>query len=101
MELSKLRFQNKHWDNLDVLSEDIHLKQLLSAPLILRHPVEEKLRLNEDKVYIIRGPRQIGKTSLAKRKLKGLIDEDKDPKRTFSPYPSTMHEDTPFVDLRI
>jgi predicted AAA+ superfamily ATPase len=83
MELSKLRFQNKHWDNLEALREDIHLKQLLSAPLILRHPVEEKLRLNEDKVYIIRGPRQIGKTSLAKRKLKGLIDEHKDPKRAF------------------
>jgi len=63
MELAKLRFQNRHWDNIEVLREDIHLKQLFSAPLILRHPAEEKLRLNEDKVHIIRGPRQIGKTS--------------------------------------
>ena len=83
MELAKLRFQNRHWDNVELLREDLHLKQLLNAPLILRHSIEDKVKLTEDKVYIIRGPRQIGKTTLVKRKLKELLDRDMPPRRTF------------------
>lgn len=83
MELAKLRFQNRHWDNVELLREDLHLKQLLNAPLILRHSIEDKVKLNEDKVYIVRGPRQIGKTTLVKRKLKELLDRDMPPRRTF------------------
>jgi len=37
MDLARLRFQKRHWDNPELLIEDIHLKQLLSVPLVLRH----------------------------------------------------------------
>ena len=52
MELSRLRFQNRYWDNPELLKEDIHLKQLFSAPVVLKHPVEEMLKIDQDRVYI-------------------------------------------------
>jgi len=73
MELSRLRFQNRYWDNPELLKEDIHLKQLFSAPVVLKHPVEEMLKIDQDRVYIIRGPRQVGKTTLLKKLMQALI----------------------------
>ena len=67
MELGKLRFQNKYWDNKKLLNEDFHLKQLYQAPFILFHPIEKDIKLNEDRIYIVRGPRQIGKTTFLKK----------------------------------
>jgi len=37
MELSKLRFQNRYWNNPELLKEDIHPKQLFSAPIVLMY----------------------------------------------------------------
>jgi predicted AAA+ superfamily ATPase len=83
MELSRLRFQNKHWDSSEFLKEDLYLKQLFKASIVLKHPIEEKLKLNEDRVYIIRGPRQIGKTTLLKKLIKNLIENNIAPRRIF------------------
>ncbi len=83
MDLSKLRFQNKFWDRAELIEEDFHLKLLQKHPLTLTHPIEQKIQLDEDRIYIIRGPRQVGKTTLSKKILKNLLKRGIPPKRLF------------------
>ncbi len=83
MELSKLRLQNPQWDSVELFFSDPLLKQLAQLKLILRFPLEKKIRPEPGRLYILRGPRQIGKTTLLKRIIKSLLEEGIEPQRIF------------------
>lgn len=75
MELFRLREQNPYWENPQNIEKDFHIKTLSTLPFEIINPVENKIDLFEDGIFIIRGPRQIGKTTLLKRKIKGLLNK--------------------------
>lgn len=81
MELARLREQNPYWDNPDKIKEDAHLERLASLPVEMTHPVEKNIYLGKDGIFIIRGPRQIGKTTFAKRAIRELLSKGVDPRR--------------------
>ena len=84
MELNRLFEQNRFWEERNVLLEDAHIRAIEDSPLEIVNPVEHKIRLDEDRVYILRGPRQVGKTTLLKKLVKRLIFErGVEPRRVF------------------
>lgn len=83
MELGLLFEQNRFWEDKDVLNSDPHIRALSEAPLKIVHPSEHRINFNEDRVYVIRGPRQVGKTTLLKASVKKLLERDIDPRRVF------------------
>ena len=69
MELIRLREQNFYWENPEEIASDPHLENLASLPLEIVNPVEKDLDLNKEGIFIIRGPRQVGKTTFLKRSI--------------------------------
>lgn len=66
MKLEALRFQNPHWDGKEHFLRDPALEKLKAAPKVLFHPIKERVILESDRVIVMKGPRQIGKTTLIK-----------------------------------
>lgn len=84
MELVRLREQNRWWDSPDALGMDYHLKAVAAAPFPINHPVEKMINLAQNRLYILRGPRQVGKTTILKKLIKNLITSDgADPRSIF------------------
>jgi len=83
MELIRLREQNLYWENPREIGNDPHLETLASFPLEIVNPVEKSVNLNKDGIFIIRGPRQVGKTTFLKRIVKELLKQGINPKRIF------------------
>lgn len=84
MELVRLREQNRWWDSLDALNTDLHLRAVADAPFPMIHPAEKTINLTQDRLYILRGPRQVGKTTILKKFIRKLItSEEADPRSIF------------------
>ncbi len=83
VELSKLRLQNPQWESIELFLNDPLLKQLRELKVILKFPVEDRIQSEPGRLYILRGPRQIGKTTLLKRMIKSLLEEGVEPQRIF------------------
>ncbi len=83
VELERLRFQNPQWDNINNFQNDPILLRLKQAQKILKNPVQEKIKLEKERVYILRGPRQIGKTTLVKTIIENLLLEGTNPFEIF------------------
>jgi predicted AAA+ superfamily ATPase len=72
MELTRIVEQSPWWTQGDVAT-DPHLARFEALPVRLCHPVEAALDLGRTGIYVLRGPRQIGKTTLLKRKVRELL----------------------------
>lgn len=72
MDLARIVEQSPWWGSSSVAS-DPHLARFDGWPLTLSHPVEATLDLGRTGVYVLRGPRQIGKTTLLKRAVRDLV----------------------------
>lgn len=81
MELIRLREQNFYWENPEEIARDPHLENLASLPLEIVNPVEKDLDLNKEGIFIIRGPRQVGKTTFLKRTIRELLRGGINPRR--------------------
>ena len=81
MELIRLKEQNPYWENVEKIKGDPHLEMLASSPREIVNPVEKSIDLKSEGVFIIRGPRQIGKTTFLKRTIRDLIKTGTDPRR--------------------
>jgi predicted AAA+ superfamily ATPase len=79
MKLETLRFQNPHWDRVENFFRDPSLERLKKAPKILVHPIKNRIILESDRIFIMKGPRQIGKTTLVKLLMKEMLQQGKSP----------------------
>lgn len=79
MKIDTLRFQNPHWDRVENFFHDPSLERLKTAPKILFHPIKTRIPLEKDRVIVMKGPRQIGKTTLLKLMIKELLEGGKSP----------------------
>jgi hypothetical protein len=66
MDLSTLTEQNIWWQNPGQISSDPTLNALADLTYIWEPQVLEEFDLAKDLVYILKGPRQVGKTTLLK-----------------------------------
>lgn len=62
---------NPWWGNREAVQNDPHLRRLRDVELVFEHPIP--FDLDTDAVYTLRGPRQVGKTTLLKRIIQFLI----------------------------
>lgn len=73
MDYSKLKDSNPWWENKGFIDRDIHLAKLEKQKIKWDYKIIENL--NEG-VYSIRGPRQVGKTTWIKQKIKSLLEKN-------------------------
>ena len=71
MDYSKLKEANPWWENKNLIDNDINLVRLEKQKIKWQYSIIESL---EDGIYSLRGPRQVGKTTWIKQKIKSLLE---------------------------
>lgn len=74
MELSMLRDSNPWWENEQWDGKDFHLVNVEKQKIKWNYKVLDKL---DEGIYSLRGPRQVGKTSWIKQKIRELLKKGK------------------------
>jgi len=69
-----LTILNKWWKNKDRILEDKHIVEFNRKKYKWRPMVLDEISLKIDNIYSIRGPRQVGKTTLIKLIIKNLLE---------------------------
>lgn len=65
--------QNPWWKNPEAIEADPYIVALKSHPFSWNPPVEEAIPLETGSIHTLRGPRQAGKTTTAKRLVRKLL----------------------------
>lgn len=68
--------RNPWWGSLDGFASDPHLQRLAQAPFQRSPSALQTIRASEPNVYTLRGPRQVGKTTLLKQLASRLVREE-------------------------
>ena len=76
MDFAALAAQNPWWSDPRRLDDDPHLEALADQPVAWTPRLAHLFRLGADRVYTLRGPRQVGKTTLVKLLLRRLLREE-------------------------
>ncbi|HLC33115.1 MAG TPA: AAA family ATPase, partial [Candidatus Nanoarchaeia archaeon] len=79
MEITGIAVQNPWWADKEAINEDAKIKEFLTAPIKWRPRIIKYMPLDKDVIYSVRGPRQVGKTTLVKIVIKELLEKDTDP----------------------
>src|SRR3989338_8672846 len=79
MEIQQLAIQNPWWAKKESIDEDVKIKEFLAAPVKWRPRLLKYMPLDRDVIYSVRGPRQVGKTTLVKVVIKDLIEKNTNP----------------------
>lgn len=66
MQLERIAAQNPWWQDRGAIHEDRHLQELERSPIHRRPQVIGEFALEPELIYTLRGPRQVGKTTLLK-----------------------------------
>lgn len=80
MDFSEISRQNPWWKNASEISNDEKIRQLDAAKVPWNPRLKYFIKFDRDKIYTLRGPRQVGKTTLCKTLIRDLIADDKEPK---------------------
>lgn len=81
MEITILARQNPWWQDPDKIEEDYHIA-LFNESKVKQYPkLLKEFDFNGNYVYMLRGPRQVGKTTLLKLLIRDCIEKDKIPSK--------------------
>jgi predicted AAA+ superfamily ATPase len=69
--LDQFARQNRWWLDPSEVDRDRHLRRLREAPLRWEPPLP--FRFDRDAIYTLRGPRQVGKSTILKRQIAALL----------------------------
>jgi len=75
--------QNPWWKKKEAIAQDKHLNELEKSSVKWQPRIRYKFNLDKDIVYTLRGPRQVGKTTLLKSMIRDLLDKAPDPRLIF------------------
>ena len=89
MEMRELAKRNPWWKNKELILEDRNLKQREGSKVDWTPRIKYKFTLTEDAIYTVRGPRQVGKTTLVKIMMKELLETVSYPEQIFL-YPCDL-----------
>jgi hypothetical protein len=76
MEINNLNEANPWWGDRLWHEKDFHLENLRKQKIFWRYKIFDSF---DEGIYSLRGPRQVGKTTFIKEKIKGIL-QDTDPK---------------------
>jgi len=71
MEYTRLKEANPWWENKDSIKQDLHLSRVERQKSKWNYNIIDNL---EEGIYSIRGPRQVGKTTWIKQKIRELLE---------------------------
>lgn len=77
---SSVQSQNPWWENPSAITEDQHLLAIKDKPYRYTPSLVHEIQFGAGDIYIIRGPRQVGKTTTIKMMIERLLHESVDPK---------------------
>lgn len=75
--------QNPWWKKREAIKQDKHLVALAKSKVPWRPRIGYKFQFDKDIVYTLRGPRQVGKTTLLKDLISNFLDGGIDPRMLF------------------
>ncbi len=81
--MDELLLQNPWWENKDSIKDDVNIKKLKKRKFVYEPSLFKPSELQEDAVYTLRGARQVGKTTLVKLIIKGLLKKNVHPRNIF------------------
>ena len=64
---------NPWWENPQSIDADFHIREIVGKPYYFDNPLKKDLKLDPGKTSILRGSRQVGKTTLLKEKIREAI----------------------------
>src|SRR3989338_3656554 len=76
MELLDIRRQNPWWEAKERVNEDPKIRDYISAKVKWMPRLKKYISMDKNVVYSIRGPRQVGKTTLIKIIIKELLEKN-------------------------
>ena len=76
MSIPKLVAQNSFWKDPELIEEDKYIQNWEASPFKWWPRLIETIDWNIDLLYTLRGPRQVGKTTLLKLKIRDLIKRE-------------------------
>ncbi|MEA1864336.1 MAG: ATP-binding protein [Euryarchaeota archaeon] len=83
MDITDYAVQNVWWKGTTHINDDRHIRSYLDKKYRWRSQIPDEMRLDPGNIFTIRGPRQIGKTTLVKLIVKSVIEEGADGKSVF------------------
>lgn len=83
MNLTDISQQNPWWKNRDKISDDKEIREFQAAKIKWVPRLKYTIKFDRDKIYTLRGPRQVGKTTLIKNLIKDLLFQIEDSKSIF------------------
>jgi len=84
MTIEILGRQNPWWTEISLINDDPYLAEYDHAPLKWEPSHFHTLKLDQDLIYILLGPRQVGKTTLFKLLIRSLLVREAFPQEPFS-----------------
>ena len=75
--INTLRSQNRWWINEEAIYKDRYIAQKEASAAKWSPRIKHFFKFDEDVVYTLRGPRQVGKTTLVKELIKELIEKSR------------------------
>lgn len=76
MDLKSAEILNPWWQNREAIFTDPHLQQIEAKPYYFDNPVKKTILLEKGRTFILRGGRQVGKTTLLKEKILQAIQKE-------------------------
>ncbi len=70
MEYSRVKEANPWWEDKELISRDLHLLNVVRQKFHWQYKIIDQF---EEGIYSLRGPRQVGKTTWVKQKIKELL----------------------------
>jgi hypothetical protein len=80
MDFINISRQNPWWKDSSAISDDDKIKDFQAAHIQWQPRIKNDISFDNDRIYTLRGPRQVGKTTLVKLLIKNLLSEVKDSK---------------------
>ena len=77
--IDELKEQNSWWLDRSAIKQDLHLKELEGLPFQRIPKLLSEIEVKSSKLYTLRGPRQVGKTTLLKILIRDILREDVPP----------------------
>lgn len=81
--MSQLVSQNPWWQDASNIETDRHIVQISESEVKWTPRIRHFIDLNSKSIFTLRGPRQVGKTTLVKLFIKELLEEEVEPRRIF------------------
>ena len=99
MEFTSISQQNKWWKDSSEIHNDLHIRAFENAKIQWEPRIKHFIKFDADRIYTLRGPRQVGKTTLVKNLIRDLLIGGSDPKSIFYYTCDMIANEKDFVEL--